>query len=152
MEDDLHRILQLGKHGEQLLSTIGLFSTLQDQNARLTIFIVDGCSIEKQIDEKGSTRSATLHKVYDSLLAACGTIWIFSSKCSQFSYGSEEGSFFTNAFIDALDHFINIGSQELTWKTLLTWAQASTMKMALEIARIQQPVFESGELSEDCEP
>ena len=92
------------------------------------------------------------HRVYQSLFSACGTVRIFSSQCSEYSYGDARGSLFTNAFIAALHHFISTGSQNLTWHQLLDFANKTTITQAGVIMRLQHPWVCWEGLREGCEP
>ena len=139
--EHFQRVLQLGNRSQASLETNLLFPILEQKKARLKVFVVDGCSTEKQILTARGIRHTTSKKIYQSLLSTNGVIKIFSSKHGQYSYGSKYGSFFTNALLESLHHFTRQGVQELQWKDLLECAKQKTQAKATHIARLQEPIF-----------
>ncbi len=151
---DCNRYLRLGKDSKDLLYTDRLFDTLEGKKARLKIFIVDGCSLLRSPPGIGRDRGvAPPQRVYQSLFSACGTLRIFSSQCSEYSYGDGRGSLFTNAFLAAIDHFIKTNSPSLTWRQLLAEAGKTTVSQALAIlCKPQHPWVCWEGLREGCVP
>ena len=140
-EDEENRVLRLGVDGQDLISTSEIIPVITSKEARLNLVIIDACSVIRQVTI-GSTKGAARHQVYRSLLSACGTVIVFSSRCSEFSYGNRTGGLFTNAFLAALTYYIQLGSQDLTWDTLLKRAQNITAQTALKkIFRPQHPQY-----------
>ncbi len=153
-EPDTMRTLQLGRDATDLLSTAWIVPTLEKKQARLTVVVVDGCGLVRSVRGEGGKRGAALNKVYQSLFSACGTVQLLSSKCSEFSYGNARtGSIFTNALVEALDKFINTGTQRLTWAELFEEAHKQTLQQAQrDIFRPQHGVMVRGRVREGCSP
>ncbi len=147
--DTLNRVLRLGANGKDTLSTGGLIRVLEEKSARLNLIVVDACARIRQVRLGGATRGEAENRVYQSLFSACGTLRLFSSRCSELSYADTlNGGVFTNAFIGSLDHFINIGSQSLNWETLFNWARDTTERRMQEHFFVQHPVM----WSSPCKP
>lgn len=131
--------LSKNKKGERWLSTDTLLSVIEAKKARLNVMVVDACGKVRNIPAFGRTRGDAERRAYRALLSACGTVRAFSSKCTEFSYCDKKGGLYTNALLDALDHFISIGDGNLTWKTLLDYAAATTTQRAKQIFLQQHP-------------
>ena len=152
MEPDSARTLQLGRDSKDLLSTTRIMPLLESKQARLLVAVVDGCALIRSVRADGIKRGAALNKVYQTLFAACGSVKLFSSQCSEFSYGNTQtGSIFTNAFVEALDKFINMGTQNLTWEELFKDTYSQTLQQAQrDIFRPQHAVMFEGRLRKPC--
>ena len=146
------RWIQYGPGRRQLVSTDSLHAILQSKPARLTILILDACSVRRPLPAFIHKRGDAEPKAYRTLLSACGTLRVFSSQPSEYSYGDKAGGLFTNALLDGLDHFINIGDPNLGWKTLLEYAAETTAMWAKKIWRHQYPVVLDWDFREKCAP
>lgn len=148
-EKEINRSLRLGKKGDDILSTASIFPALKKKNAGLNVFLVDGCALIRRIRVDGLTRGASQHGVYKSLFSTASrrpenrTIRLFSSQCTQYSYGDTTvGSVFTNAFLDAIDHFVNTGARDVSWNDFFTRMHDTTYNnVKNSIRRKQTPVL-----------
>lgn len=136
-----NRVFRMGLEGEDELSTIPLYEMIIAKNARLNILMADACgSVLKTKAHKGS-KSGGSEGVYASLLSACGTLRVFSSQCTEYSYCDDKGGLFTNAFLATIDRFIDEGKKDLTWEELLKETAQLTERVAKKIFRYQHAVF-----------
>lgn len=146
------RWIQYGLGRRQLVSTDSLLQSLPLQQARLTILILDACSIRRPLPAFTRKRGDAEPRAYRTLLSACGTLRVFSSQPSEYSYGDNAGGLFTNALLDALDHFINIGDPNLGWSILLKYVAETTEMWAKKIWRHQHPAVLDWDFREKCTP
>lgn len=136
-----NRVFRMGPEGEDELSTISLYETLIAKNARLNILMADACGLVVKTKAHKGNNSGGSEGVYASLLSACGTLRVFSSQCTEYSYCDDKGGLFTNAFLATIDRFIDEGKKDLTWKELLKETAQLTERVAKKIFRYQHSVF-----------
>ena len=113
-----NRWLAPGKSPDKKVSTDELLAEIEAKNARLNVMIVNTCALIRNIPSIAGNRGDAERKIYRSLLSARGTVRIFSSECSEYSYADVKGGLFTNVFLEILDHYIASGRQSLSWKEL----------------------------------
>ena len=146
------RALRMGLDDDDIISTAEVLSIIQPKDAGLNILMVDACALVREV-AMGPDRGDVTEQFYQSLLSACGTVKVFSSKCSEYSFGDEKGGFFTNSYIEAVDHYIDLEYESVTWNNLLAYASKLTAQKAMTIFRNQHPVFFFSEDFKDvCEP
>jgi len=117
-----------------------VYNCLQESGARLTITMYDSCNwrdpiAPPPIKEEGWIKTAPNYYQF-LFLYSKGHIKVASCSSKQFSYGSaNSGSFFTNAFNDAIEH-------KATWKEVLDDCKQLTESLATANRRTQNPKFE----------
>jgi len=112
---------------------------LKQSGARLTLAMYDSCSWRDPIapspeEEIGWVKSAPNYYKF-LFLYSKGHIKMASCSSKQFSYGSESsGSFFTNAFQDAI-------KGKASWKDVLQECKQLTESLATANQRVQNPKY-----------
>ncbi len=148
------RWLEPGRSPQIQVSTDELLAAIEKKNARLNVLIVNACSLVRDIAAREGKKGDGEPKVYKSLFSACGTVRLFSSRCTELSYGSASGGLFTNVLLDTLDHYISTGRDKVTWKELENDVCPTTNQRCMQITfRPQHPVFfYSKNFRESCGP
>lgn len=139
VERDKHRRLRFGLDTTRTLDTRVLENSIVVKAPQLDIFIVDACGLVRNVPATKIKRSGGLQTVYQSLFAARGCIRAFSSQCGEYSYGGRNGSLFTNALREALDHYISLNFTSLTWHQVFDFARSRTGEKAAKMRRDQHP-------------
>ncbi len=149
-----NRWLEPGSSPQIKVSTDELLAVIEKKNARLNVLIVNACSLVRDIAAREGKKGDGEPKVYNSLLSACGTVRLFSSRCTELSYGSAAGGLFTNVLLDTLDHYISTGRDKMTWKELENDVCPTTNQRGMKmIFRPQHPqFFYSNKFKENCGP
>lgn len=150
----MNRWLEPGRSSNQKISTDELLTAIEKKKARLNVLIVNACSLVRDIAAREGKKGDGEPKIYKSLLSACGTVRLFSSRCTEFSYGSAAGGLFTNVLLEVLDHYISTGRDKVTWKELGKDVCLTTNQRCMKITfRPQHPEFYySKNFRENCGP
>lgn len=120
---------------------------LRGKNARLTLTISEVCNADVEEDAPINELAfpmdtKTIKHAYNRLFkSARGSYIVASSKAYQKSWGhDEQGGFFTNAFLNALDHTIENGYLA-SWTTIWRKTVRYTQIIAKQFSKIQVPVY-----------
>lgn len=125
----------------ETVSTQSLLDILRGKNARLNVMMVNACGKEQDLAAFRRSRGDAERSTYRALFSACGTLVAYSSQCTEYSYGDENGGLFVNALLDALDRYVSLGDLNLTWQVLLEYAGRTAEVRARQVWRPQHAVF-----------
>lgn len=145
-DDKKGLILKLREQKNLALSQVE--EIIRKKKVRLKMVITDAC--KKEIKDRGRgfpDPLATIDKIdenYRELLSYEGYLRATSCQRGQESYSSQNGSYFTLAFLNAITFYV--GKDFVSWDAIRARTIEQTTKMVDDILRIQEPDIDTSQL------
>ncbi len=160
-EEGLGKVLKLK---DEKLALKDIENILDRKLADLKFIVTDCCSqripfginepprVDKiEFSEKSAENIRIRSNNYKRLLAYQGLLIVESSKPGQFSYANDQGGVFTNYFISAIHHHVEIGSAN--WSKILKETKVNVEKfIGDEMEKNQVPVSDETNLYQKVNP
>jgi hypothetical protein len=117
---------------------------LKETDARLTIASYDCVNYWIRILHKSTYCRCRYSSLKPLFLLSKGNIIVSSNSSASYSYGSEDGSVFTNHFLDAL-------AENSSWSDVLESATQQTKQVTKEYGKVQEPKYEMSNMEEGAD-